>query len=115
MMSAPEAAPTAPEPYVHVYRPAVFTARRILFCPTCDRRRRFVVSSFIWFDPTAQCCACGETWHGSERAARPFARGWRTEAIRNAQQRWATAMSRTEADAAFRAAVDDYVNDTTNI
>lgn len=81
---------------VHVYAPDTFWQRTIEHCPTCKRRRRFVVMHQIWYDPTATCCGCGDSWTSGYRDARPFARGWRDTAVRRARQRWTVAGNREQ-------------------
>lgn len=80
-------------------------ARRVTRCPTCDRRRRFVVMLQPWYDPIWTCCACGDAWAGGERLPRPFARGWRARESARARARWATAGRWTDA---VRDTAEDY-------
>lgn len=76
---------------LHVYAPAVTWTRHIMFCPVCEARRRFVAFRAEWYNPTFTCCACGDSFDPDEgRYPRPFARGWREEAIRGAKKRWNT-------------------------
>lgn len=72
-------------------RPATTWWRRVMFCPTCGRRRRMVAMIQEWYDPVVTCCACGESWEGGERLQRPFARGWRQAASARARRHWADA------------------------
>jgi len=63
--------------------------RHYMRCPTCERRRRFVETfGGVWYAPTITCCACGDSWSEGWRGERPFARGWRKAAIREAQRKW---------------------------
>ena len=69
---------------------AAYYQRRIMHCPVCERRRRFV---FAWswspyYAPIATCCGCGDSWSDGDRHQRPFKRGWRQEAIASAKERW---------------------------
>lgn len=67
--------------------------RRVLDCPTCKRRRRFIVTTTIWHGVTFTCCGCGDSWGEGERMERPFRRAWRAEATESARRRWADAWS----------------------
>lgn len=87
--------------------PRGYTYRTIRRCPTCERRRRFVVSMWVWYPSIATCVACGDEWSEDGRQPRPFARGWRETATRQARQTWAIAMTRAEAMSALMAAVDE--------
>lgn len=71
-----------------VCKPDTFLIRRITHCPTCDKRRRFIGADALWYGTTWTCCACGDSWCDGERAARPFKRGWRTEATKAARDKW---------------------------
>lgn len=72
---------------------AVAYRRRILWCPICERRRRFVVAydASPYYAPSLTCCGCGDSWSDGELGYRPFARGWRKAAIRKAKARWQSA------------------------
>lgn len=67
------------------------TVRRIIRCPNCKTRRRFVVTYYEWYGALATCCACGDQWSDGERLPRPFARGWRKVATAKAKAQWASA------------------------
>lgn len=64
--------------------------RRIVYCPTCDRNRRFVTMHQHWYGTTWTCCACGDSWADGERLTRPFSPGWRQKAAVAAKKRWAS-------------------------
>lgn len=81
---------------VHVYAPATFWVRTIEYCPLCRRRRRFVSMHQLWYETTSTCCGCGDSWTGGYRDTRPFRRGWRDDASREARRRWATAGTRAQ-------------------
>lgn len=83
---------------IHINRPSFTWSKRVLHCPTCDRRRRFVVASQEWYDPIATCCACGDAWSGGERMPRPFRPGWRKAAIARARAHWAEAPNAWDGD-----------------
>lgn len=89
---------------VHVYAPTTHWGRGIVHCPTCDRRRRFVVFFQAWYGGTWTCCGCGDSFADGQRLPRPFKRGWRAESIRSARRRWST--SGPWRDAARRSAED---------
>lgn len=72
--------------------------RRIRHCPTCKRRRRFVIVEgwSAWYAPTLTCLGCGDSWSEGWRMERPFRRGWRQEAIAQAKAQWANAHRQTD-------------------
>jgi len=67
------------------------TQRRILNCPTCKQRRRFICTLYEWYGWLVTCCACGDSWEDGERLPRPFARGWREQAKAKAKAAWKAA------------------------
>ena len=84
----------------------VAACRRVLRCPSCQCRRRFVQShAGLYYDDIFTCLGCGDTWSGSERGERPFRRGWRREALTRARAEWAAAMTRKD----FRAFVHEVI------
>ena len=48
---------------IHIYAPPGYSYRTIQHCPTCDRRRRMVVTIYGWFGADTVCCGCGESWN----------------------------------------------------
>lgn len=74
--------------------------RKIVYCPTCERRRRMVKRVELWHDPEIICCGCGDSWlfepNEDYRFRRPFERGWREKSIKIAKDRWASASGETE-------------------
>ncbi len=83
--------------------PRGIVRRLVRHCPNCKRRRRFVQSYGGWYGDTLTCVACGDAWSEGQRMERPFARGWRKQAINHARAQWAAAMSPREFRAAIRA------------
>ncbi len=84
----------------------VAACRRVLRCPSCQCRRRFVQShAGLYYDDIFTCLGCGDTWSGGERGERPFRRGWRREALTRARRSWAGAMTRKD----FRAFVHEEI------
>ncbi len=82
--------------------PVGIARRRVLHCPTCDSRRRFVERwGGAWYGPTLTCCACGDAWTCGERHPRPFKPRWRQERTAAAARDWTLALS----GPAYRAAV----------
>ena len=63
-------------------------------CPTCAKKRFFIVHTYEWFAPTYICVKCGETWHGDEMQERPFCRGWRKDSVSRAKQYYRKIMKR---------------------
>lgn len=96
-----EATPAANDTAV-VCCPRSVTYRRVMACPTCGTRRRFVGEVAAWYAPLWTCCACGDTWDAEEgRLPRPFARGWREKEAARARARWSAAPTRDEARRIF--------------
>ncbi len=50
---------------------------RVLYCPTCKRRRRMLVEFFEWYGSTTSCLMCADEWNDGALAYRPAERGWR--------------------------------------
>lgn len=65
-----------------------WTFRRIVHCPTCQKRRRWVGWAQEWYSTIWTCCGCGDSFGDGERMERPFKRGWRSEAIKRAKADW---------------------------
>lgn len=88
--------------------------RRLIYCPVCERRRRFVqVWGGVWYSDTLQCVACGDSWSDGELHERPFARGWRKKAIAKARHLYYTVAVdprtyRRDVTAIFVAEMDEY-------
>jgi hypothetical protein len=82
--------------------------RRIRHCPTENAQRRMVGGFAPWYGWTVYCLGCGDRWQDGERGERPFARGWRSDAIRHAEELYARALS----GAAARSALDRAVRES---
>lgn len=82
-----------------------FERRRIAFCSTENKRRRFYTRSQAWYGTTWTCLSCGDSWQDGERGYRPFMRGWRVKAIARARERWAATPTGNR-KAAFRAWIE---------
>lgn len=78
--------------------PPTFPLRRITYCPTCEKRRRFSAFDAPWYGPTWTCCGCGDQWGDGEMLPRPFVRGWRKKNIERAKKVWDDAAGLTRAD-----------------
>lgn len=77
--------------------------RRIRCCWNCQTRRRVVeYYGGAYYGSRFTCVHCGDGWGDGERDERPFMRGWRQKAIKEARQDWLAALTPDE----FRAAVD---------
>ena len=87
------------------------TFRRVMFCPICEKRRRFVCLWSAWYDTSVTCCGCGDSWCGGELRERPFRRGWRQEAIALARFQWRNALDNQAAREAMRAELDAIIAD----
>ncbi|WP_328344903.1 hypothetical protein [Micromonospora sp. NBC_00421] len=81
-----------------VCRPNQFLLRRITFCPTEQKRRRFAGRDAAWYGTTWTCCGCGDSWTDGERHERPFRRGWRSAAVAAARRVWDEAAAFDPAD-----------------
>lgn len=92
---------------LHMNRPQSVTTRGVNWCPTCERRRRFVVTMFVWYEPLQKCCGCGDSWSGPELCSRPAVRQWRVRAIAEAKKAWATALPSAQGIVAIRALVSE--------
>lgn len=68
-------------------------ARRVMFCPTCKRRRRFYGWFQEWYGWTITCCHCGDKWADGERLERPFVR--REKSAKPARRAWRALGQRT--------------------
>ena len=77
---------------IHINWVRGFYYRRVMFCPTCDRRRRFVCHFEAWYGVDVTCLGCGDRWSDGEMAERPFQRGWRQESVKRAREQWASAL-----------------------
>lgn len=62
--------------------------RTVAWCHNCQRRRRMLVTLYVWYDPIEVCCMCGDSYSGGYRASRPARRGWRQEAHAKLSQEW---------------------------
>lgn len=65
-----------------------FLRKRYMRCPSCQCTTEMVVRHEAYYGLTAYCCRCGDSWQDGEMAARPFAPGWRREAIRAHRALW---------------------------
>jgi hypothetical protein len=67
--------------------------RRIMHCPACERRRRFVERwDGAWYGSTLYC-ACGDYFQEDWMGTRPFERGWRKKAQERFRVMWDNAAS----------------------
>lgn len=73
--------------------------RRVMECPSCKRRHRFVVSwDGAWYG-TTEYGSCGDTWQEGRRSERPFRRGWRKQRQERFRSLWAASTTPTLWDA----------------
>lgn len=80
--------------------------RRVLYCPECNRRHRFVISwDGAWYGTTSYG-ACGDRWQDGECAPRPFEQSWRKKAQAHFREMWKYAAPRDLYDAYRRADCD---------
>jgi hypothetical protein len=86
-----------------------FEARRIRFCPTEGKRRRFYSRFQHWYGWESYCLGCGDRWQDGEMGERPFARAWRKEAIARHKAWWdRVTVSRRDRKRAWRAFMDEF-------
>lgn len=73
-------------------------ARRVILCPTEQRRRRFAVSVMAYYGTDWYCLGCGLWWSGMPtRPKERLRRGRRIEAVFRAREMWANATTWDEA------------------
>jgi hypothetical protein len=65
-----------------------FLRRRYQRCPIDQCISEQVVRYELWHGPTVWCCKCGDSWGDGELLERPFLRGWRKDAVRDARRLW---------------------------
>jgi len=88
---------------VLICTPSYVIERSIRYCPTCERRRRFVSTVALWYDPISTCCGCGDSWTYGQRDPRPFARNWRPGAVSRAKRMWENGSTKSEVRAWIKA------------
>lgn len=76
---------------VHIYAPETHLRRRIIRCGYCECQTECVAAYAVWHDTIITCTRCGDSWSGGYLHERPFARGWRKEAVRRALRDYAEA------------------------
>jgi ribosomal protein L37AE/L43A len=91
---------------VIICSPESCTYRAVRYCPTCEKRRRFVAMVFEWYPTIWTCLGCGDEWSEDGRQPRPFRRGWREDSKAVARERWASGVTRREAIDWLMAQVD---------
>lgn len=55
-------------------------------CPICNKRTFFVSFFQDWYGWDSTCIKCGDSWQDGHRLERPFMRGWRKQAIKDAKK-----------------------------
>ena len=83
--------------------------RRILRCPSCRKRRRFLVRFGGWYGDTLTCCGCARSW--ADGYQYPFTRSEakRRRLREDAAERWKTARPASELRDAVREFCETYV------
>jgi hypothetical protein len=79
-------------------RPESFPIRRVLRCPTENRRRRMAGHLALWYGATITCLGCGDSWTDGEMHPRPFRPRWREDAIARGRKAWDEGAGLTRAD-----------------
>jgi hypothetical protein len=65
-----------------------FEVRTIGVCPVEKKRRRIYGYFQHWYGWQWYCLGCGDRWADGELGSRPFARGWRAEAVTRHKASW---------------------------
>lgn len=87
--------------------PTGYRYRTVRKCPNCKARRRVLITLYQWYDASATCCYCGDSWSGGEYLMRPAVRGWRAKARVRLQKEWmAETRKRAEAEQQL---MDDFI------
>lgn len=60
---------------------------RIIKCPNCKRRRKFLCEHQDWYGWLDTCLTCGDRWQDGEMLPRPSERDWRKGVVDKAKQR----------------------------
>ncbi len=61
----------------------------VMYCPTCDQRRRMLMLVEAWRGAGFTRLTCGERYHEDEgRMERPFSPGWRQRSVEDAKALW---------------------------
>lgn len=71
--------------YIHIHAPQQTYFCALNRCPVCERDRRMLGAFAEWYGTTWTCLGCGDQWSDGERHERPFAPGWRRQAIEYAR------------------------------
>jgi len=61
----------------------------VLWCPTCQKRRRMLAQFQDWYGWYTTCLSCGDQWNDGEMLERPFAPRWRSKNTQEAKETWA--------------------------
>ncbi len=65
-----------------------FLRKTIRRCPICECMTEMVDRHEARYGVSTYCCKCGDSWQDGELYPRPFARGWRTKAVRRHRTLW---------------------------
>ncbi len=64
------------------------TKMPVVYCWTCEKRRRALLQFQEWYGWTGTCLTCGEMWQDGEMLERPFRPRWRKDNIAAAWNAW---------------------------
>lgn len=91
--------------------PQGIVRRRVMECPICTTRKRFVETwGGAWYGSTLTCLGCGDQWQDGELGYRPFQRGWREKSKARAREKWTTALSADDYRTAVRRDIESACN-----
>lgn len=79
-------------PQVIICSPTSVLGWRITYCPTCERRRKMLVRSAVWYGDDLTCLTCGDAWQDGEMMPRPFRPRWRQDRVQSARSDLARAL-----------------------
>jgi hypothetical protein len=65
-----------------------FLRKEVRYCPMDMCKTEMAVRYEAYYGVTAMCCKCGDAWTDGELHERPFARGWRKQAVKEHRRVW---------------------------
>jgi hypothetical protein len=62
--------------------------RTVMWCHYCKARRRMLVTTYLWYGPHVECCACGTEWDDGYRMPRSRSARVLEKRIRELKAEW---------------------------